>query len=763
RPGADVPSAPDPGLGPAREVESDDAAPIDDGALLRFFGPEGPLAARVPGYVVREAQVGMARAVAAALARGSVQVVEAGTGVGKSFAYLVPAVLHAVTNQRPVVVATRTKNLQAQLFDRDLPRIARALDLPFRATLVKGRADYLCLRRLAQVRGAAERSADEAGQAVVVYLRRFARRARDGDLERVSGWIRGRFPGASAWIDAVRCEHGASGRRCPFGRRCFYPRVAARARDSHLLIANHALALKWPRAFPTPDAFVFDEAHDLVDTATDAFGVRVTDRTLRACTEGLAPRRRGDGLRGLLRRIERRGGVVLERVFVAAEEALAAAGRWDRGVEELVAAAARLEAGPAADGERALVFDERVRDGRPFLALADRAARTAADARRLAAALERLQGDVEPAPESARAAVEEFELELTTARERLTEEATGLDLAFGDDEKAVHWLVRGEGRFAARFEVRTAPIDVGEEIARFVLEPTRAVVLTSATLRVGERFDFFAHHLGVDRIEEGRDAEPLFLGSPYDYREALRFYVPLGGPHPLLEDPEAAVRSIVRAALLVARGLGGKTLVLFNARSRMTRVAELLRAPLAADGIRLLCPGPDGGIARVLDRFRREDRAVLLGARAFWEGVDAPGGRVRCAILERIPFESPAEPVHGARTRRLAEEGENGFLAYSLPRAIVRLLQGAGRVVRGEGDRGAVLILDPRVATHPRYGGIVRASLPAGCEIGPEERVFAALLGRLGVPTDVPEESPAARLARATADAKGGTGQPLDG
>ncbi|MBL8767581.1 MAG: hypothetical protein JNL94_09470, partial [Planctomycetes bacterium] len=241
--------------------------------------------------------------------------------------------------------------------------------------------------------------------------------------------------------------------------------------------------------------------------------------------------------------------------------------------------------------------------------------------------------------------------------------------------------------------------------------------------------------VGLDEFDAARRPAPLQLGSPFDYARQLRFVLPLSIGDPLARDATTAARAIAKVAFAMAVALDGRTLVLFNARSRMLRVADALRAPLAREGIEVLCPGVDGSTARVLERFRNTDRAVLLGARSFWEGVDAPGARIKCVIQERIPFESPGDPVHAARCEALDRRGRSGFRDYSLPRALLRIRQGAGRIVRGPTDSGVVVLLDPRIVTQASYGPIVRASLPAPLAVGPADRVLTDALASLGVST----------------------------
>lgn len=704
-----------------------------DEAVLAVFEEGGLLSRALEGYRVRHAQVAMARAVAAALEGRKVLAVEAGTGVGKSFAYLVPLLLRCREEGALGVVATRTKNLQAQLFERDLPFLLRALGLEAVSTLVKGRGDYICLRRLEiAVRDAADSLyADE--RLAALLLERFAARSRDGDLERLPGGAFSRFPALRRLVERVRCEHGPSGRKCPYGARCFYPRLLRRVQRSDLLVANHALLLQWPRSFPSAEHVVIDEAHDLVDSASDAFGVDLSMPALQRILGRVVGPRRDAGLPRARAALERAGEAEADLLA-----ALDAAEERARGAVALLEDLARALDALRVEGDRpapALVLDAEARRREETRALLTAAARVAGELRVLGEELMAVAGEVPAAADGASRAQSDFRLECEAAADQAAGAAEGLDVVVGGPDTHVVWVEWREG--GAR--LRAAPIDVAPWLERSLLSAPCSVVLTSATLRVSGSFDFLSRQLGLDRLESERVAEPLALGSPFRYEEALDLFVPVIDGDPLASDPEEAARAVAQVAGPIARLLGGRTLVLFHSLDRMERAARLLREELSGCGVRVLVPGVDGSAARVLERFRIEPRAILLGARSFWEGVDVPGPKVTCAVIERIPFEAPDEPVHRARTRHLEENGQSGFLGYTLPRAVLRLRQGIGRVVRGESDRGVVLLLDRRVFRR-RYGPLVLRSLPVPAREAPLERILARVRERFGGGAGAPSE-----------------------
>ncbi|MBK6942679.1 MAG: hypothetical protein IPH13_21080 [Planctomycetes bacterium] len=704
------------------------------------FAADGPFANALVGYVPRPEQVELAHAVAKALHEGKALVAEAGTGVGKSLGYLVPSALFSWRNQVPVILATRTKNLQAQLFEKDVPTLVRALGIPLSVALVKGRGDYLCLRRLATVLEQAMDDGDPHDRLGALYLERFAACSADGDLERVSSWMLRRLPSLSRLVDDVRCEHGPSGRRCRFGTRCFYPRLARRVAGAHLLIANHALALNWPRGFFEPTCIVFDEGHDLPDSATEAFGLEVSEGQARFTLARLLGRKRGAGAAADLRRAEQKSGVPLLGIREQVEQATAAAAAlivrmdgWSSTLAPLFAGAGTPEDG---DVRRLVRLDAPVRGSPAFEAFAAAARAWNAEYRSIAVRLAELSDHLEASgleDRDASGTLAELRFDFGLAAERVDAVAAALDAILEGSDRQVAWIEQRGGALRTSIALRMVPIEIGAEVRMRVLERLHATVMTSATLSSAGDFTFFAGQTGLDEFDAARKLEPLRLGSPFDYARQLRFVLPLALGDPLARDANAAARVIARTTFALAVLLEGRTLVLFNARSRMTRVAELLRAPLAREGIEVLCPGQDGSTARVLERFRNAERAVLLGARSFWEGVDAPGARIKCVIQERIPFESPGDPVHAARCEALDRRGKSGFRDYSLQRALLRIRQGSGRIVRGPTDSGLVVLLDPRIVTQASYGPAVRASLPAPLSAGPAERVLADALASLGV------------------------------
>ena len=651
------------------------------------------------GGVERPGQIEMAKAVAKAIDVGEHLLVQAGTGTGKSLAYLVPAVAHAFEAGKPAVVATATLALQAQIVDRDMPRVADALApvLGRRPTyaLVKGRRNYVCLNKLEGgfpdeedgllSVGQVDASVGRLGQEVV-RLREWASTTESGDRDEL-------VPGVSerAWRQVSVSAHECMGGKCPLVGECFVERAREAAKDVDVVVTNHSFmaidSFEGRQMLPEHDVLVVDEAHELVDRVT----ATITDELTGSMVMTAA----------------KRAGRMSENT-AALEEA-----------GELLAAA--LE--PIEEGRMLGVPDSvglalaRVRD----------TART-------------VQSDLKPPPgqeadgarQVARAAVDEVH----ENAERILEER----------ELDVVWLNRDPRRGPV---LRVAPMSVAMLVRDKVFE-ARTVVLTSATLELGGTFDAVAGTIGL-RGEGAPSWQGLDVGSPFDYPKQAIAYVAAHLPPPgrdgAGDDTLDEIEQLVRAA-------GGRTLGLFSSTRAAQTAAEIMRARFG-DDIPVLCQGEDQ-ITTLVRQFAREPRTCLFGTLTLWQGVDVPGSSCQLVIIDRIPFPRPDDPLASARSQAIARMGGNGFMSVSATHAALRLAQGAGRLVRRADDRGVVAFLDSRMMT-ARYAGFLQRSLPPFYPTTDRAMVLAAL-ARLDAmaPPPVAVEEPALRsLTGARADADG--------
>ncbi|WP_432495543.1 ATP-dependent DNA helicase [Kineococcus gypseus] len=643
---------------------------------------DGPEAADLLDAVVaalggqhREGQARMAQAVTGAVRDKRHLLVQAGTGTGKSMAYLVPAVAHAVHAGSRVVVTTATLALQAQVVERDLPRLARALApaLGREPTweLLKGRANYACRNKLdggfpaeeaalfdvaAPAPDAPGAGAPDAGRLgrEVVRLREWAARTRTGDRDELD-------PGVSdrAWRQvSVSARECLGAQRCPVAAECFSERVRARAREVDVVVTNHAMtaidALEGSgQLLPEHDVLVVDEAHELADRVTAVATAELSGAVVAAAA----------------RRLRRSSGVVGE----ALEDAGAA---LEAALEE--APPGRLERWPGALAAAVTA----VRDG----------ARTALSDLRTATEGAAKEEDAESrgARHLARAAVQE----VFTVAERL---AAG-------SEHDVAWVGGGGGPGGRAPSLHVAPLSVAGLLRERVFTE-RTVVATSATLTLGGSFEPVAGAFGLRAGAREQGAwTGVDVGSPFDYARQGILYVARHLPAPgRAGTPEAVLEEL--AALLDAAG--GRTLGLFSSRRAAEEAAAAVRA---RTGRTVLCQGEDR-LPRLVRRFTDEAATSLFGTMSLWQGVDVPGPSCQLVVIDRIPFPRPDDPLMAARARAADAAGGNGFLSVSAAHAAVRLAQGAGRLVRAAEDRGVVAVLDARLAT-ARYGGFLRQSLP---------------------------------------------------
>jgi predicted DnaQ family exonuclease/DinG family helicase len=684
-----------------REIADDSPA-----ALVGLLAPGGPLATSLPGYEHREAQLQMLLAVAQIMRRGGRLVVEAGTGTGKSLAYLVPALARAVGRGERVVVATHTHTLQEQLVMKDIPSLRQWLPWDFEACLLKGRSNYVSLRRWRRYLVEPCRDAEELKFKLKVLV--WLQGTQTGDRAE----LRLQGTDESYWARIASDPLDCVGLRCTEAD-CFVHRARAKAEAADLVIVNHALLLADASTggslIPSYEHLVVDEAHHLEDSAT---------QSLRGDVDGPA-------VEGLLRRLaheadERRLGLLpgmrLQPHLGESEDSLAdaelaalaaaprctaffqAAAEWTR--RQLP------EEGMRRDEAVRLVPQHRERED--WAALAG----LAAD---VAAALGALDGHLRRALGLSRERLggqqpDQDVRELEIIRGRLAEAADLLDQAFHrPDPNRVYWMAV-PGRTGVLL-LRSAPLEIGPMLRERVFAELSSVVMTSASLAVAGSFDYFCSRVGL-----GAEVETLLLASPFDYLSQALVCLPTDVPDPQSEDFEMAVEEIVAD---VASRLNGRTLALFTSHHQLRNVYTGLKHRRDLDEVLILGQGIDGQRRHVLRAFEENERPLLLGTSSFWEGIDVPGDRLSCVVIVRLPFQVPTEPVFAARAERLRDP----FLQYALPQAALRLKQGFGRLIRRHDDRGAVVILDNRVLERDYGQAFLEALPPASRYLGPAAEV----------------------------------------
>jgi predicted DnaQ family exonuclease/DinG family helicase len=687
--------------------------PLDMSDVTRLFGPQAALGRALGRYEQRPQQIRMVEAVAGAFHQSEFLAVEAGTGTGKSLAYLVPAVLWAVQNGCRVIVSTHTKNLQDQLFYKDIPLLHQALDPPFTAALVKGRSNYLCLNKWHRVIDEAEQALTVRERAALLPLVLWAQQTTTGDVSENTGF-RG---GGELWSKVCAERNYCLGPRCRYHGRCFLMRIRRAAAEAHLVVVNHSLFFSdlasENAVLSDYDFVIFDEAHHLEEVATQYLGVELNWWTIRAMLNRLHQGERlATGTLPSFHLSVRRSGLpepdqapLLDSIAAASE---ARQDLWHVAVEffrTLTESARTIYGGGA--GEYIGKYRYRAND-RLLQSVAGPAAVLRASLVQLHQRLLRLTGLLELA-QITRIKDGERLLEELLARMRDGHDCIGaLDhLISAEAEDHVYWveIPAQEESFDAR--LLSAPLNVNQLMRTLVYDRLQAAVHTSATLTVAGRFDYFLQRSGLDLVEPER-LRILSVGSPFNFQEQALVCVPAYLPTPKQPGFVEAVIDALHGILLTSRG---GALVLFTSYEMLDRAYEALEEPLSREGIMILGQGRDGSRTNLLNRFRGESEAVLMGTSSFWEGVDIPGDSLRNLVLVKLPFQVPTEPIVEAHVEQLQKRGRSAFNDYLLPEAVIRFRQGFGRLIRRADDHGVVLIMDNRVLT-TRYGATFLQSLP---------------------------------------------------
>ena len=660
-----------------REAASASTDSVGDAGSPAFtvesaFARDGPLATSMHGYEDRPEQRELAAAIERTLADGGALVAEAGTGVGKSIAYIVPLLGAAAVGERGIV-STHTLPLQDQLVRKDIPAVQAALGTEVKVAVLKGRANYLCPRRWQIFRGAVA-TREEARLLSKTLVWRSATETGDrAELNLMSGE-------SELWSRISANDESCDQRRCkrtPGG--CYLQRAREAAAEAAIVVVNHALLLQDARMrgalLPQAENLVVDEAHRLEDVATDAFGLELSEPRLR---RDLARASHSLAVTSALRDPARAQGA--ERIRAEVQRAL-------ERTDELFVSLARLLATPAGPAE------DRVRVTAGLRASDDRWLPVELAGERLADALAGIGFGAESL---AGLGGDEDELaELATAMADIAAARNTIDRGVHKPrDNDIVWVDRDND---GALVLHVAQTHLGGVLRRRLVDAHRSVVLTSATLAVAGSFEFAVDRFGIRDI-----ADTISVGSPFDHRRQALLVLPddiaLPGEERFAED---AARTIDG----VARALGGRTLVLFTAHRTLRDVAARLGA-LEQEGLAVLVQGVDGSRRALLERFA-QGRAVLLGTQSFWEGVDLPGDILRCVVIARLPFSVPDDPLIQGR----AERYDDPFAEFQLPQAALRLRQGFGRLIRTKSDYGAVVLLDRRVVTKD-YGEVLLASLP---------------------------------------------------
>jgi ATP-dependent DNA helicase DinG len=615
--------------------------------LADILGPDGLLAQNIEGYSFRPAQLEMAEAVLESIEQSEHLIVEAGTGTGKTYAYLLPAILSG----KKVIVSTGTKNLQDQLFSKDIPSIRKMLELPIKAALLKGRSNYLCLFRM---ENALESTLgyNQSDAIALSKIERWSKRTPTGDVSDVTSVSES----SSIWPQVTSTVDNCLGQECPVYDDCYLVKARRKAQEADLLVINHhLLCADWKikeggfgELLPEAEVVICDEAHQIAEVASQFLGSSVSARQLIELAKEMRLEHAGEA------------GSVSQLPILADQ------------IESEVAAFRLLFGEPPRRGSWQEV------SGTPQLQKAFE---------QLSDFMESVGKQLEPFAahtkglESCWKRSGEIYLELKALND-------------ADDRQWIRWFET----YRKTFTLSRTPLDVARSIGEQLKLPNQNWVFTSATLSVAGQFDHFSKSIGLDKVKSEK------WDSPFDYPNQSLFYHPKGLPMP---SAPGFTKHIVEEAIPVLEASQGRAFFLFTSHRALREAAEILAGRLDYP---LLIQG-DQPKQALLDQFRSAGNAILLGTSSFWEGVDMRGAVLSCVIIDKLPFASPGDPVLSARLDALKKQGQNPFMSWQVPHAAIALKQGVGRLIRDEADRGVFMFCDPRLLKSA-YGQKFLDSLP---------------------------------------------------
>lgn len=683
--------------------DPDPLTPLDPDEIASILEYGGEFSRHFPQFEHRAEQVEMLRTVAWALSEQRHLMIEAGTGTGKSVAYLVPASLWALQNNTRVVISTNTINLQDQLIGKDIPDIIAALNVPLRAAVLKGRSNYLCPRRFETMRRQGAENADEVRLLAKTLV--WLAEGGGGDRQEINLHAGERY----AWERISAADEACTNETCMrrAGGTCPFYRARQAAQNAHILIVNHALLLAdvatGSRVLPDYRYLIVDEAHHLESAVTNALSFRISQFEVERVMREL-----GSPSGGVLGRMLAALHEVLEPGHYAAIHTLAeqattqaysfqnAARNFFIEIDNFLAAmregrdmgayAQQTRILPATRAQPAWMDVETIWE------------QAGSSLRALRALLEQMGKGIVEWMEAGFEGAEDVYGDLSNVYRSLSEIDAQMEaLIFKPDPNQVYWAeIQPDGRYLS---LNAAPLHIGPLMQEHLWHQKSSVILTSATLTTHGEFEYIQGRLA------GQEAETVQLGSPFDYESSTLLYIPNNIPEP--SDRWGHQRAVEQGLIHLCRATGGRALALFTSYDQLKRASQAISAPLAEHGIIVYEQGTGASATALLENFKTTEQAVLLGTRSFWEGVDVPGEALSVLAIVKLPFDVPSDPIIAAR----AETFENPFQEYTLPEAILRFRQGFGRLIRTKYDRGVVVIFDRRVLTKT-YGKLFVESLP---------------------------------------------------
>ncbi|MGH1363819.1 MAG: helicase C-terminal domain-containing protein [Calditrichia bacterium] len=711
---------------------SDDHEALDEKEVGEFFAEGGELSREFGVFEVREEQVRMAQAIANAFNGSTFLTVEAGTGTGKSMAYLIPALRWAIRNAGQhgrVVISTNTKNLQEQLFFKDLPILHSILGDTFKAVLLKGKGNYLCLDKWTTAMSDMKYRLTTKERLRLLPLFYWVQQTETGDISENNAFRAER--NMNLWTKMIAENNYCPGKSCKFYDKCFLMKARNHARDAHLVLVNHSLLFS---DLATNNAVlgeyvnvIFDEAHNLEKTATEYLGYDTTLWQFRDFLNKLYQKDRSET--GVLIQLKRR--IMAGKMKQFQREALL---RMVDGLLDIVPDSRRvaqqffrkmtrllnehLGLDKAQPGSRHRYTPEQMLFEPLEVIYSEFFEKITTIKKNLAELLEYFTDVPEDSFEYQRQLFQEISSKHMQADLLLR----NLQILIRQKEDGfVYWFELPTRQDSDDTRLYAAPLDVGELLEERLFNSLRTAVFTSATLAVGQTFNYFQRRIGLDRVNPSR-VNSLMLSSPFDYAEQVLLAVPAFLPDPASPDYKVKLASLMAEVAKEKRGVLG----LFTSYVLLRQIYESVRDPLQAQAIPLLGQGMDGSRHALINRFKKGG-SVLLGTDSFWEGIDVPGDALQNVFITKLPFDVPSDPVIQARSELIKERGGNAFMEFSVPEAVIRFRQGFGRLIRRRSDFGAVIITDTRVHSK-RYGKVFLRSLPVNARVYHEKAEFLTAL-----------------------------------
>ncbi|RKX95733.1 MAG: hypothetical protein DRP84_03230 [Spirochaetes bacterium] len=676
--------------------------PISNEECISYLSSGSGIEKIIESFEEREGQKIMVREVCRSFNEDKMALIEAGTGIGKTFAYLIPAIEWAIVNHERVVISTNTINLQEQLLKKDIPTVKKIMRKDFEYSLMKGRGNYICVNRVMEISQDLFSFIDDEEREQFDEILAWIRKTDDGSLSDLPF-----TPSPTLWEKVNSKTETCMGARCKYFSECFFNRIKRYALRSHIVITNHhyfladsSLSDSGASVLPSYTRVVFDEAHRLEDSATSFFTKSLNEYVVKVLLNQLHKYGKGKSDKGYISYLKKKGLLkdstqyenvikIIDEVKMCSESLFAELGNF---IEVYVQNESNYRV-EQKNPYQVIEIDEKIRNNHQWIS---NVLSKIGDFYRSVSSLENFLLEIRRFLNSKKRELETKQIDGYITR--LIDLLQTIDIFLKDEETDyVKWV---ENR--KRPTISISLIDVGAQLGEMIYDKAKSLIMTSATLTVKGEFNFIKNRLGIKTLTV--DAK---IDSPFDYNRQMAVMIPndiVEPQHPFY------INNIISAIEGIIRKTGGSTLILFTSYATLNRVYSDISERLSSEGIVFL---KQGDIPRqvLLDYFKHQKNAVLFGTESFWEGVDVPGENLQCVVITKLPFKVPTDPVIRSRLKRIEQDGKNSFINYLLPLAVIKTKQGVGRLIRKRTDRGIIVVLDRRIITR-NYGDIFIKSLP---------------------------------------------------